>query len=64
MSSLHEKLLDELLDPRTSKTEREHAAINEIEKLRQQIADLQKPAPMAHPTAKKARPQDHEELGN
>ena len=35
--TLHEKLIDELLDPRSSLTERENAAANEIRSLREQL---------------------------
>jgi len=43
----HKQLIDELMDCRIPKTEREHAAAREIERLRQAIAEAEKQAPVA-----------------
>jgi hypothetical protein len=41
MATPHEELIAELLDSRIPKTEREHAAAREVEKLRQAIAEAE-----------------------
>lgn len=43
-SKPHEEIISNLLDPRVPKTEREHAAVKEIERLRTLIIRLKKPA--------------------
>lgn len=43
----HKQLIDELMDCRIPKTEREHAAAREIERLRQAIAEAEKQEPVA-----------------
>jgi len=43
----HKQLIDELMDCRIPKTEREHAAAREIERLRQAIETAEKQEPVA-----------------
>ena len=43
----HKQLIDELMDSRIPKTEREHAAAREIERLRQAIETAEKQEPVA-----------------
>ena len=43
----HKQLIDELMDSRIAKTEREHAAAREIERLRQAIAEAEQQEPVA-----------------
>jgi hypothetical protein len=43
----HKQLIDELMDCRIPKTEREHAAAREIERLRQAIEEAEKQEPVA-----------------
>jgi len=48
--TLHERLIDELMEGKVNLSEREHAAKNEIAKLRKEIKELAK-----KPSKKKAK---------
>ncbi len=56
--TLHQRLLDELMDEHASRSERENAAVNEILMLRRQLSELES---AKRPRAKRGEAEKDEE---